>query len=280
MLVLTLKFGIAKKLVFSKIRAKLGRRLRFFISGGSPLARDIGEFFHAMDVLILEGYGLTESSTVASVNRVDRFKFGTVGLPLPGVSIRIADDGEILIGGKNVFKEYLNDPIATGDAKTADGWLKTGDIGNLDDEGFLTITDRKKDIIVTSGGKNIPPANIENMLKTDRFVSHAFVYGDRKKYLTALLTLNREEVEQWASDQGLTYDDYTRFVVEKDVNEMMWERISVLNGRLPSYETIKRFVIVPLDFSEETGELTPTLKIKRKIVISKYGELLETLYEE
>jgi len=279
-LVLSLKYGIAKKLVFSKIRDKLGGRLRFFISGGAPLARDIGEFFHAMDVLILEGYGLTESSTVASVNRVDRFKFGTVGLPLPGVSIRIADDGEILIGGKNVFKEYLNDPIATGDAKTADGWLKTGDIGNLDDEGFLTITDRKKDIIVTSGGKNIPPANIENMLKTDRFVSHAFVYGDRKKYLTALLTLNREEVEQWASDQGLTYDDYTRFVVEKDVNEMMWERISVLNGRLPSYETIKRFVIVPLDFSEETGELTPTLKIKRKIVISKYGELLETLYEE
>ncbi len=279
-LLLRLKYNVATKLVFDKIRENLGGRLRFFISGGAPLSRDIAEFFHAMDVLILEGYGLTETSTVASVNRVEQFKFGTVGLPLPGVSIRIADDGEILIGGENVFKEYLNDPDATREALTGDGWLKTGDIGELDPEGFLTITDRKKDIIVTAGGKNIPPANIENLLKTDRFISHAFVYGDRKKYVTALLTLNREEVEQWASEKGLRFDDYNRFVVGKDVRDMMWERIGVLNGRLPTYESIKRFVIVPLDFSEETGELTPTLKIKRKVVISKYGELLDTLYDE
>jgi long-chain acyl-CoA synthetase len=277
---LKIRYGIAKKLVFSKIRGKLGGRLRFFISGGAPLAKEIAEFFHAMDVLILEGYGLTESSTVASVNRIDRFKFGTVGPPMPGVKIKTAEDGEILIGGDNVFKEYINDPIATEEAKTADGWLKTGDIGMIDEDGFLTITDRKKDIIVTAGGKNIPPANIENMLKTDKFISQAFVYGDRKKYLTALITLNREDIEGWALNSGFETIDFEAFVVGEEVYSLMQERIEMLNGKLPSFQTIKKFVIIPHDFSEETGELTPTMKVKRKVVVQKYGKMLEHLYDD
>ncbi len=276
---LKIRYGIAKKLVFSKIKEKLGGRLRFFISGGAPLAKEIAEFFHAMDVLILEGYGLTESSTVASVNRVDHFKFGTVGPPMPGVKIKTAEDGEILIGGDNVFKEYINDPIATEEAKTADGWLKTGDIGMIDDDGFLTITDRKKDIIVTAGGKNIPPANIENLLKTDKFISQAFVYGDRKKYLTALITLNWEDIEEWALNSGFETQDLEEFLVGEEVNSLMHERIERLNGKLPSFQTIKKFVIIPHDFSEETGELTPTMKVKRKVVVQKYGKMLEHLYD-
>lgn len=277
---LGLKYGIAKKLVFDKIRERIGGRLRFFISGGAALAKEIAEFFHAMDVLILEGYGLTECSTVASVNRIDNYKFGTVGLPLPGVEIRIAEDGEILIGGKNIFKEYFNDPEATKDAKTNDGWLKTGDIGEIDEDGFLTITDRKKDILVTASGKNIPPANIENLLKTDNYISQSFVYGDKKKYLTALITLNSEEIEGWAKEQGIQYDSFEDLVTRKEVHELVHKSVDDVNAKLASFETIKRFVIVPHDFSQDTGELTPTLKVKRKVIVEKYGHLLDNLYED
>ena len=178
---LGVKFSLAERLVFDKIRARLGGRLRFFVSGGAPLAREIAEFFHAMGILILEGYGLTETPSVTSVNRVEDFMFGTVGKPLPGVEVRIAADGEILIRGPHVFKEYFRDPAATRESIDPDGWFHSGDIGALDPAGFLRITDRKKDILVTSGGKNVAPQNIENLLKTDKMVSQAFVYGDRKK---------------------------------------------------------------------------------------------------
>ena len=187
--VLAIRNKIADRLVFRKIRERMGGRLRFFISGGAPLSREIAEFLHAIGVLILEGYGLTETSTVATVNRLERYKFGTVGKALPGTEIRIAEDGEILVRGPHIVREYFNDPAATREAIEPDGWFHTGDIGVLDGEGFLRITDRKKDIIVTSGGKNIAPQNLENLLKNDRYVSQAFVYGDRKKYLVALLTL-------------------------------------------------------------------------------------------
>ncbi|RMG58616.1 MAG: long-chain fatty acid--CoA ligase [Deltaproteobacteria bacterium] len=277
---LNLKYSLAKKLVFDKVKERVGGRLRFFISGGAPLAREIAEFFHAMDILILEGYGLTECSTVATVNRYNHFKFGTVGPPVPGVKIKIAEDGEILIGGKNVMKEYLNDPEATKQVITEDGWLKSGDIGYLDEEGFLTITDRKKDIIVTAGGKNIPPANIENMLKTEKFISQAFLYGDRKKYLTALITLDRAEVEEWAKEKGISYPSFEELASSREVRELIQERVDAVNSRLASFETIKKFVILPQDFSIESGELTPTLKVKRKVVVAKFGHLLEKLYEE
>ena len=222
---LALKNGIADRLVFRKIRARMGGRLRFFISGGAPLSREIAEFLHAIGVLILEGYGLTETSTVTTVNRLERYKFGTVGKALPGTEIRIAADGEILVRGPHIFREYFNDPAATREAIEPDGWFHTGDIGVLDEEGFLRITDRKKDIIVTSGGKNIAPQNLENLLKNDRYISQAFVYGDRKKYLTALLTLAPEEIVAWAARQGIPDRDVEALAKHPEVLKLMRERV-------------------------------------------------------
>jgi long-chain acyl-CoA synthetase len=274
------KNSLADRLVFSKIRARMGGRLRFFISGGAPLSREIAEFLHAMGVLILEGYGLTETSTVTTVNRLERYKFGTVGKALPGTEIRIAADGEILVGGPHIFREYFNDPAATREAIDADGWLHTGDIGTLDDEGFLRITDRKKDIIVTSGGKNIAPQNVENLLKNDPFVSQAFVYGDRKKFLTALVTLSPEEIVAWAAQQGIPERDPEALAKRPEVEKLLSARVAEVNRGLASFEQVKKFVILGKDFSQETGELTPTLKIRRKVVIEKYGRLLDALYEK
>ena len=275
---LALKNGIADRLVFRKIRARMGGRLRFFISGGAPLSREIAEFLHAIGVLILEGYGLTETSTVATVNRLERYKFGTVGKALPGTEIRIAADGEILVRGPHVFREYFNDPAATREAIDPDGWFHTGDIGALDEEGFLRITDRKKDIIVTSGGKNIAPQNLENLLKNDRYVSQAFVFGDRRKYLTALLTLAPEEIVPWAARKGIPDRDVEALAKHPEVLRLMQERVDEVNRGLASFEQVKKFALLGTDFSQETGELTPTLKVRRKVVIEKYGRILDDLY--
>ena len=275
---LALKNRIADRLVFRKIRARMGGRLRFFISGGAPLSREIAEFLHAIGVLILEGYGLTETSTVTTVNRLERYKFGTVGKALPGTEIRIAADGEILVRGPHIFREYFNDPAATREAIEPDGWFHTGDIGTLDDEGFLRITDRKKDIIVTSGGKNIAPQNLENLLKNDRYVSQAFVFGDRKKYLTALLTLAPEEIVAWAGRQGIPDRDIEALAKHPQVLQLMRERVDEVNRGLASFEQVKKFAVLETDFSQETGELTPTLKVRRKVVIEKYGRILDDLY--
>jgi long-chain acyl-CoA synthetase len=277
---LGLKFSLADRLVFGKIRERLGGRLRFFVSGGAPLAREIAEFFHAMGILILEGYGLTETPSVVSANQVESFKFGTVGKPLPGTEVRIAADGEILIRGPHVFKEYYRDPAATREAIDLEGWFHSGDIGEIDADGFLRITDRKKDIIVTSGGKNVAPQNLENLLKTDKFVSQSFVYGDRKKYLTALLTLAPEEIVKWAGENGIAERDPVALAKDPRVVSMMSARVAERNRSLASFEQIKKFVLLGTDFSQETGELTPTLKVKRKVVIQKYGMLLDALYEK
>ncbi|GAB4368579.1 MAG: long-chain fatty acid--CoA ligase [Deltaproteobacteria bacterium] len=274
------KYALAGRLVFAKIRERMGGRLRFFISGGAPLAREIAEFLHAMDVLILEGYGLTEDSTVTAVNRIDHYKFGTVGKALPGTTIRIAPDGEILVKGPHVFREYFGDPEATREAIDAEGWLHTGDIGVLDEDGFLTITDRKKDILVTSGGKNIAPQNIENLLKTDKFISQAFAYGDRRKYITALITLSMEDLLPWAKQNGIDETDPAKLASHPKVEAMMRGRIDALNRELASFEQVKKFVLLGSDFTQETGELTPTLKLKRKVVIRKFGHLLDALYEK
>src|SRR5512134_888173 len=274
------KFSLASLLVFAKIRERLGGRLRFFVSGGAPLAREIAEFFHAMGILILEGYGLTETPSVTSVNRVDDYAFGTVGKPLPGVEVKIAADGEILIRGPHVFKEYFRDPAATREAIDPEGWFHSGDIGALDPAGFLRITDRKKDILVTSGGKNVAPQNIENLLKTDKMVSQAFVYGDRKKYLTALLTLSAEEIGKWSAERGIAERDPVLLAKDPRVQAMMQARVEEANRSLAPFEQIKKFVLSGTDFSQETGELTPTLKVKRKVVVQKYGMLLDALYEK
>lgn len=277
---LALRFSLAERLVFHKIRERMGGRLRFFISGGAPLAQEIAEFLHAVGVLILEGYGLTEDSTVTAVNRLDHYKFGTVGKALPGTEIRIAPDGEILVRGPHVFREYFGDPDATREAIDAEGWLHTGDIGVLDSEGFLRITDRKKDILVTSGGKNIAPQNVENLLKTDKFVSQAFVYGDRRKYLTALLTLSAEDIMKWAEQNGVPERDPALLARHPRVEAMMRARVEEMNRQLASFEQVKKFVLLGTDFTQETGELTPTLKVKRKVVIQKYGSLLDALYDK
>ena len=262
---LALQHRLADRLVYSKVKNRLGGRLRIGISGGAPLAKEIIEFFHALDVLILEGYGQTEGTTATNVNRPNRFKFGTVGPALPGIEVATADDGEILVRGPTVFAGYYNDEEATRRVLPGDGWLHTGDVGEIDTEGFLTITDRKKDIIVTAGGKNVSPQNIENLLKNERWISQALVVGDRRPYLIALITLDEDELA------GLSESTDARTRVEEAV-----ERV---NGELAHFEQVRRFAILPRDFSAEDDEVTPTMKLKRRIVEDHFADEIEKLYE-
>ena len=248
---------VADKLVFSKVKQRLGGRLRAGVSGAAPISVEILEFFLAMDVLVLEGYGLTESSSGCSVNREDDFRFGTVGRVLPNVAVRIADDGEILIRGDNVFAGYYKDDDATRQAIEEDGWLHTGDVGTLDDDGFLRITDRKKDIIVTAGGKNVAPQNLENDLKRQPGISQAVVVGDRRPYLVALLT-----VEPGVED--------AQALAQRAVDEVNRERTR--------FEQIKKFAVLERDFSAEQEEITPTMKLRRKVIVQHFADEIERLY--
>jgi long-chain acyl-CoA synthetase len=279
---LELQRRLAHKLVFAKIHAVLGGRIRLLVSGGAPLAREIAEFFHAVGILIVEGYGLTETTAASSINRVERFRFGTVGQAIPGVEVKIADDGEILLRGRTVFRGYFNRPDDTREAIDPEGWFHTGDIGVLeakDGVDMLRITDRKKDLIVTAGGKNIAPQNLENALKTTPFVSQVMVHGDQRPYLTALVTLNEEAVRGFAKERGL---DAAAPIAElsrrPEVRALVGRAVDELNAREPSYSTIKKFEILPQDFSQETGELTPTLKVKRKFTTEKYRAILDGFY--
>jgi long-chain acyl-CoA synthetase len=260
---LALRHALADRLVYSKVKEKLGGRLRIGISGGAPLAQEIGEFFHALDITILEGYGLTECTTASNVNRPGRIRFGTVGPALPKVEIRIADDGEVLLNSPTTFAGYLKDPDGTSAVLGQDGWLRTGDVGDLDDDGFLRITDRKKDIIVTAGGKNVAPQNLENALKAATVVSQALVIGDRRPYLTALITVD----EAVAGGRGLEE-------LEAEVGRVVEE----VNRDLSRFEQIKRFTVLPRDFSMDAGEMTPTLKLKRRVVCQRYADEIEKLY--
>ena len=276
---LALKNRVADKLVFSKLKARFGGRIRIFVSGGAPLAREIAEFFHAAGMLVLEGYGLTESSAASFVNRRDRFKFGTVGPALPGVEVEIAADGEILIGGRGVMRGYYKRPEDTAEALDGRGWLLTGDIGVLDDDGFLRITDRKKDIIVTAGGKNVAPQNVENMIKASSgFVSQVVMLGDQRPYCVALVTINEETVGKWAGEQGIAWSGYADLAGKPEVHDLIWGEVDKVNGRLASYETIKKIALLPAEFTQETGELTPKMSVKRKVVEQKYRDLLEGMY--
>ena len=278
---LALKYRIADKLVFSKLKARFGGRIRFFVSGGAPLAREIAEFFHAADILVLEGYGLTETSAATFVNRPTRFKFGTVGLAVPGTEVKIAADGEILIRSRGVLRGYYNRPEDTAEALEPDGWFHTGDIGVLDEGGFLKITDRKKDIIVTAGGKNIAPQNIENRLKAGcRYISQVVMLGDRRPFCVALITINEETVGKWAAEQGITYRDYADLAARPEVFRLISDAVEANNRGLASYETIKKIHLLDHDFSQESGELTPKMSIKRKVVEERNRAVLEGFYAE
>jgi long-chain acyl-CoA synthetase len=276
---LALKRKLADWLVFEKLHAALGGRLRWAVSGGAPLSPDIAEFFHAAGILILEGYGLTETCPALTFNRPSRYKFGSVGQALSGVELKIAGDGEILARGANIAtRGYYKQPEATAEVFEPSGWFHTGDIGRLDDEGFLYITDRKKDLIVTAGGMNLAPQNIENLLKTDPFISQAMVHGDRRPYPVALITLNPEELAKFSREQGILTTDPAVTVKNPKVVERVGRTVEEKNTQLQSYAKIKKFAILPGDFTQEGGELTPTLKVKRKVVADKYRDALEELY--
>jgi long-chain acyl-CoA synthetase len=275
---LATKHRIAHKLVFSKLHQALGGRLRFANSGGAPLSREIAEFFHAAGILILEGYGLTETCPALTFNREDNFKFGSVGQALPGVELKIAPDGEILGRGANIARGYFKKPEATAEVFRPDGWFATGDIGRIDEDGFLWITDRKKDLIVTAGGMNIAPQNVENALKSDPFFSQVMVHGDRRPYPVALVTLNAEELTAFAKAQGILATDPAVLAKHPRVVERVSRSIEEKNASLQSYAKIKKFAILPEDFTVDNGFLTPTLKVKRKVITEKHRELLESLY--
>jgi len=272
------KHRIADRLVFRKIRAKLGGKLRLAISGGAPLSPELCEIFHACGIVILEGYGMTETTGAVIANRPEAYQFGSVGKPIDGTEMRIAKDGEIQIKGLMVFKEYYRNPEATKEVLSDDGWISTGDIGEISPDGFLRITDRKKELIVTSGGKNIAPQKIENLLKGSRFVSNGMVYGDKQKYLVALVTLNEQEARGWAKDQGINGISTDEFVRQDKVRGLIEQEIKSVNAQLASYESIKRFQILAQDFTVEAGELTPSLKLKRKVLVQKYRETIDELY--
>ena len=260
---LSLQERLAERVVFAKVRERLGGRLRVGISGAAPLSTDVMEFFHALGVPVIEGYGLTETASSATVNEPEDFRIGTVGRPVEGAEIRLAEDGEILIRSDSVFAGYYKEPDATAAALAEDGWLRTGDVGEIDAEGFVRITDRKKDLIITAGGKNIAPQNLENALKASRFVSQAIVVGDRRPYVTVLLTLDEAEV----ASSG------------RDPQKLAQELVDDVNRDRMRVEQIKRFVILPRDFSQEEGEVTPTLKLRRRVIHEHFADEIEKLYE-
>jgi long-chain acyl-CoA synthetase len=271
--------SIAAKLVFSKIIAKTGGRIRFFVSGGAPLSKDIAEFFYAMGLVILEGYGLTETSPVLSINTFENIRLGTVGKPVPGVEIRIAADGEILARGPNIMKGYYKKEAETREVLEG-GWFKTGDIGRFDPDGFLVITDRKKDLIITSGGKNIAPQPIENLLKTSSYVANAVVIGDRRRFVSALIVPNFDKLQQYAKSQGIPSDNMGNLVRDKRIVDFLLAEVAKATPQLASYERIKKIVVLPRDFDIEKGEITPSLKVRRANVTTEYQALIDALYRE
>ncbi len=279
----SLGFAIAKRLVFSKVKAaldeKLGGRLELFVSGGAPLPRKIGYFFELVGITVCEGYGLTETSAASTINLPGGIRIGTVGRPFPGVELKIAEDGEILIRGPHIMKGYYRNEAASAEVLRPDGFFHTGDIGELDKDGFVRITDRKKDLIKTSGGKYCAPQNLENALKTYPIVSNSMVHGDMRPYLVALLTVNEETAKKLLAEKGVTVGSSAELVKRPEVIAAVQAAIDEVNATMPPYSTLKKFQLISQDFSQETGELTPTLKVKRKVVTGRYKAELDALYE-
>jgi len=276
---LKLRRAIAAKLVFSKITARTGGRVRFFVSGGAPLSKDIAEFFYAIGLVILEGYGLTETSPLLSINTFENIRLGTVGKPAPGVDIKIAADGEILARGPNIMKGYYKKDAETREIMEG-GWFHTGDIGHFDADGFLVITDRKKDLLVTSGGKNIAPQPIENLLKTSPYISNAVVIGDRRRFVAALLVPEFDKLKEYAKAQGIPYATIEELCQDKRIVALLKAEVDRATPLLASYERIKKIVVLPRDFEIEKGEITPSLKVRRANVTAEYQAAIDALYRE
>jgi len=275
---LAIKHAVADRLVLHKVRDVLGGRVAWIASGSAPLSRHVNEFFHACGIPVIEGIGQTENTSLSNVNRLDHNKIGTVGPVVPGMEMKLASDGEILFRGASVMQGYFNDPDATAETIDADGWLLSGDIGEIDEDGFLRITDRKKDLIVTAGGKNVAPQRIERKLRASPYIGHAVAYGDRRKYITALVTLDPEAIRNWAAENGLTPADPEELASNDRVRGLIEAEIAECNRGLASFETVKQFRILPGELTIEAGDLTPTMKLKRKVVHEKHSDLLEQMY--
>jgi long-chain acyl-CoA synthetase len=271
-------FAEAEEKLFKNVRAAFGGNLREAVSGAAPISKEILEFFFAAGVPVMEGYGMTETSTAATISTPEVHRFGSIGKPLPGVELKVADDGELLVRGANVFQGYYHHDEASFGA-VIDGWLHTGDLGRIDEDGFAYIIGRKKDIIITAGGKNITPANLENGMKQSRWVSQAVMYGDRRPYPVMMITLDEEEIVPWASAQGLP-TDIPPLATEPKVRELIQSELDKVNALYAQVEQVKRFAILDHDFSQETGELTPSLKVKRNVVAEKYADVFDSLYAE
>ena len=276
----TLNRFFSRHLIFAPLKKRLGGEMKTFISGGAALSKDIAEFFWALDLMVLEGYGLTETFAAVTVNRPGDYHFGTIGKPLPGVEARLADDGEILVKGEMIFDEYLNLPAETNSTFTEDGWLKTGDLGEYSKDGFLRIIGRKKELIITSYGKNIAPQPIETMLIKSQYIEAAMVYGDNKKYLTALIQLDQEAIVNFAGRKHISWKHFSDLANHSEILARVQREIDKVNNQLSKFETVKKFALLQEPFSVEGGELTPTLKIRRKETSLKYQNTLESLYAE
>lgn len=276
---LGLRWSLARKFFRGVVWPKLGfERVRFLTSGGAPIGLELLEFFYAMDVQILEAWGLTETAAPATLNRIDDFKFGTVGKPIPGVEVKVAQDGELLIRGPGVFKGYYKDDEATKAAFDEQGFFRSGDIGEIDAEGFVKITDRKKNLIVTSAGKKIPPQNLENIFKECPFLGPCLIHGDRRKFLSAIFTLDKEEIAPWAKERGLPAD-LRQIAAHDETKKLVAQAVEKANAKLASFEQVKKWAVVGDEWTDKTGEMTPTLKIKRKVLEERYSAVLESFYE-
>lgn len=276
---LSVKHRLAEKLVFKKLRERTGGKLRFFVSGGAPLSRELGEFFEAIGLMILEGYGMTEASPVIAVNRLDDYKFGSVGKVYPGVEIKLASDGEILAKGPNIMQGYYKNKKET-DEVLKDGWLHTGDIGVFDPDGFLMITDRKKYLFKTSAGKYIAPTPIENLFLTSKYIDQFVLIGDRRMFLSALIVPDFEALKEYADKHKIIYDKQEDLAKNKEINDLIEKDMSKLQKKLANYERIRKFALLDKPFSLEEGEVTPSLKIRRKYVEDRYSNLIEGMYLE
>lgn len=276
--ILSLKASIADKLVFQKLKAVTGGRLRFFVSGGAPLSKAIAEFFHAAGILILEGYGLTETSPVICVNRPDQWKFGTVGPMIPGIEVKIAQDGEILSRGPHIMQGYFNKPSDTAEAIDADGWFHTGDIGEIDEEGFLTITDRKKNLLILSNGKNVAPQPIENQLKQSPYISEIMLLGDQRRTITALIVPNYDAIKEFAAEQQLEAEDIPALLQTQEIQRLIRGEINQYSGDFADFERVRMFTLMEKEFSEESGEMTPTLKLKRSVIMENHKAAIDQMY--
>ncbi|GMV39201.1 MAG: AMP-binding protein [Myxococcales bacterium] len=277
---LALRYKLATRLVFSKLQQRLGGRIRFMVSGGAPLSGDIARFFYAAGLLVLEGYGLSETSPVITVNRPDDFRFGTVGKVIPGVTVKIAPDGEILCKGHNVMRGYFGKPEATAEVLSPEGWFATGDIGEFDSEGFLRITDRKKDLIKTAGGKYVAPQELENKLKLQPHVEQVNIVGDQRPYCVALIVPKVDELRKALAGQGKTFGSDQAMVESDAARALLQAEVDEVNRALPTYASVKAFALLPEPFTQENGMLTPTLKVRRKNVNRRYADLIDSLYEQ